>query len=96
MFECLATFQQTLLIGIPEDYVVRYVIGLTKLPVRFPIAKIALKLTQLPSAIKQIDFTVIVKQQRSIMMMRRTRNQSPLTCRIFSRINVTAIRLIIR
>ena len=89
MFECLATFQQTLLIGIPFKYFHVY-------PSRFHIAKIALKLTQLPSAIKQIDFTIIVKQQRSIMMMRRTRNQSPLTCRIFSRINVTAIRLIIR
>ena len=67
MLKCLTSFQKSLLVGVPLEYLLVYTS-------RFHIAQVALELTKLPGAIKQIDFAVVIKKQRSIMIMRRTGN----------------------
>lgn len=58
MLECLTSFQKSLLIGIPLEYLLVYTS-------RFHIAQVAFELTKLSGAIKQIDFTVVIKNKEA-------------------------------
>lgn len=58
MLKCLTSFQKSLLVGVPLEYLLVYTS-------RFHIAQVALELTKLPGAIKQIDFAVIIKNKEA-------------------------------